>query len=132
MICENGRVMSQPPAPFALAFDCIELDPANAPSRQAIEHALALCAPELTATAPGFYLLDDCGGRFEIDAQWGVVSLKDDAVLQREAGEVHAARLLIIEASGARYDLVLRLRLTGHIPQMLGGEENDFLLGPAA
>lgn len=132
MICDNGRVMSQPPAPFAFAFDCIELDPARAPTRQAIEHALALCAPELAATAPGFYLLDDAGGRFEIDRQWGVVSLKDDAVLQRETGAIHAARLLVIEPSGTRYELGLRLRLTGHIPQMLGGEENDFLLGPAA
>jgi hypothetical protein len=114
---------------FCSAFDSIEVDPARAPSRLAIERAMEFCAPAPRASEPGFYLLDDAGGRFVIDRDWGLVSLKDAAVLAREPGAVHGARLHVVEPSGASYQLNLKLRLTGLIPQMLGGEENDFLLG---
>ena len=120
-----------PPAPFALQFDSIELDPARAPTRAAIEYALALCTPTPAASEPGFYLLDDAGGRFAIDRDFGVVSLKDESVLEREPGAVHGVRLHVIEPSGASYELAIKLRLTGRIPQMVGGEDNDFLLADA-
>lgn len=125
--------MIPPDSPFAIQFDSIELDPARAPTAEAIERALAMCTPkDAPMDAPGFYLLDDSEGRFEIDHDLGIVSLKDESLLEREAGSVRAARLRVIEPSGATYELELRLRLTGRIPQLVGGEENDFLLGPNA
>ncbi len=125
--------MIPPGPPFAIQFDSIELDPVRAPTAEAIERALAMCAPEeAPMDTPGFYLLDDSGGRFEVDRDLGIVSLKDERLLEREAGSVRAARLRVIEPSGASYELELRLRLTGRIPQLVGGEENDFLLGPNA
>ena len=125
--------MIPPDPPFAIQFDSIELDPACAPTAEAIERALAMCAPKEEPTeAPGFFLLDDSGGRFVVDRDLGIVSLKDESLLEREAGSVRAARLRVIEPSGATYELELRLRLTGRIPQLVGGEENDFLLGPNA
>jgi hypothetical protein len=30
---------------------------------------------------PGFYLVDDAGGRFRVDRQWGIVSVANDDVL---------------------------------------------------
>ncbi len=124
--------MNPPNSAFA-CFDSIELDPAHAPTRDALEHALELCAPEPELSdAPGFYLLDDSGGRFKIDRECGIVSVKDDNLLACEAGAVHAVRLRVIELSGASYQLRLRLRLTGPIPQMVGGEENDCLFGHSA
>lgn len=71
----------------------------------------------------GFYLIDDAGGRFIVDRELGIVSLADDALLTREQGSVHAARLRVIEPSGASYELDLKLRLTGRVPQVVGAED---------
>ena len=101
---------------FAAAFDAIEIDPARAPTSAAIDAAIAMCAP---TDEPGFYLLDDCGGRFAIDREFGFISLKDDATLEGERGHVHAARLKVVEHSGASYELVLRLRISGRVPQVV-------------
>jgi hypothetical protein len=132
----QGARMTTPPDPFALSFDSIEIDPSRAPSPAAIENALAAVAPPeamLTATAaapeyaqPGYFLLDDAGGRFVVDREMGVVMLSDETLLASEHGAVHAARLRVVEASGTSYDLELKLRLTGRVPQMLGGEEFSF------
>lgn len=105
---------------FAAAFDAIELDRAFAPSPAAIEAAMAMCAP---ADQPGFYLLDDGAGRFAIDREWGLISLRDEALLERERGQIHGARVRVVEPSGTIYELTLRLRISGRVPQVVS-EEN--------
>jgi hypothetical protein len=80
---------------------------------------------------PGFYLVDDAGGRFRVDRQWGIVSVANDDVLAREAGCVHSVTLRVIERSGARYELPMQLRLTGRVPQMVGAEEFAMLASMA-
>jgi hypothetical protein len=122
--------MIPPLDPFALQFDSIEIDRTRAPSPAAIDRALAIAAPQddgqTGAPAPGFYLLDDAQGRFVVDREMGVVSLKNDTLLAREHGAVHGVRLRVIEASGASYDLDIQLRLTGRVPQMVGAEDFGF------
>ncbi len=105
---------------FSSAFDSIELDSARAPSPAAIEAAMALVAP---IEQPGFYLLDDAGGRFVVDAEFGFISLRDEALLESERGQVHCARLKVVEPSGAAYELTLRLRLSGRVPQVVSESE---------
>lgn len=107
------------PTPFAEAFDAI--DPARA-NRAAIDHAN-------TPQEPSFYLLDDDGGRFVVDRTLGVVSLRDASILDVERGSVRTVKLCVIEPSGARYDLEMKLRLTGPVPAMVGAEDIDFLAG---
>lgn len=105
---------------FAEQFDSIEVDPARMPSQQALEAALAACA---TPDGPGFYLLDDANGRFVVDREFGMVMLRDEALLERERNTIQRARLRVIEPSGQSYDLDLKLRLTGAVPQVVGHEE---------
>lgn len=122
--------MSPPNDPFALKFDSIEIDPTRAPSAAAIEHALALCAPSAATPdleTPGFYLIDDAGARFTVDRDMGVVSLLDESLLTTERGGVHGVRLRVVEPSGHCYELSMRLRITGRVPQMVGAEEFGFL-----
>jgi hypothetical protein len=109
--------MIPPLDPFAEAFDSIEIDPARAPSRAAIEGAMQRLA------APGFYLLNDAEGRFVVDRDMGVVSLADAALLDRERGAVHAVRLRVVEQSGESYEMEMQLRVTGRVPQMIGAED---------
>jgi len=125
---QSVRDMIPPLDPFALQFDSIELDPARAHSG-AYDHAMALSAPSAAAPdfeSAGFYLLDDAGGRFVVDREMGVVSLRDEALLQREHGFVHEARLRVVEPSGLSYEIGLKLRITGRVPQMVGADENAF------
>ena len=75
---------------------------------------------------PGFYLLDNAGGRFSVDREFGVVTMADDAYVITERNAVHAVRLRVVEASGASYDLDMQLRITGHVPQMVGAEDFSF------
>ncbi|MFZ2030373.1 MAG: hypothetical protein WAU68_08715 [Vitreimonas sp.] len=120
--------MNTPSDPFSESFDSIEIDPARKPSIEAIDHALAICAPADGLDAPGFYLLDDAGGRFVIDRDWGVISLRDESVLEQSRGATHVARLRVIEQSGETYELDLTLRLTGMVPQLItedGAIEQD-------
>jgi hypothetical protein len=131
--------MVQPPDPFALNFDAIEIDPARTPAREAIESAMSLAAPvddllPISAAAPdfpspGFYLLEDADGRFVVDREMGVVSLADDSLLERERGAVHGVRMRVVEQSGASYELDMQLRITGPVPQMVGAEEFALLAG---
>jgi hypothetical protein len=131
--------MIPPLDPFAQKFDSIDVDPARAPAREAIENAMAQIGPQdalLTASAaapefadPGFYLLDDAGGRFVVDRDIGVVTLADETLLQRERGAVHAIRMRVIEPSGATYELDMQLRITGRVPQMVGAEEFATIAG---
>jgi hypothetical protein len=109
---------------FCSAFDSIEVDPARAPTPAAIDAAMALVAP---IEQPGFYLLDDADGRFVVDPEFGFISLRDEALLESERGQVHLARLKVVEASGVAYELKLRLRLSGRVPQVVS--ESD---APAA
>jgi hypothetical protein len=118
--------MSTPHAPFGETFDAIDAE--QAPSRTAIERAMAHISHE----EPGFYLLDDCCGRFEVDRSFGVVSLRDESILEHERGSVHEARLRVVEPSGASYDIALKLRLTGRVPKMAGAEDIDFMAGAPA
>lgn len=101
------------PDEFAQSFDAIEI--ARAPSPTAIE-----------AARPGFYLADDAGGRFVVDREFGVVSLRDDALLATEHGEVHEVQLRVVETTGESYVLDLKLRVTGLVPQMVGAEDFGF------
>lgn len=75
--------------------------------------------------APTFRLVDDCGGRFVIDAETGIVSLRDESWLVREAGAVHTARIEMRERRGGAHAILLRLRITGLVPQMA----DDSLIG---
>lgn len=115
--------MTPPSDPFAAFFDSVEIDPATKPTPETIERALALSASPESTEAPGFYLLDDACGRFVIDRDWGVISLKDDSILEHERGAIHVARLRVIEHSGERYEIDLKLRLTGRVPQLVAQEE---------
>jgi len=93
-------------------------------SHEAFAHR---ASPHGELDAPGFYLLDDCDGRFEIDRDWGVISLKDESVLKREHGLVHVARIRVVEQSGEAYELDLKLRMSGRVPQLVsdGAFEDD-------
>lgn len=124
--------MSSSHDPFSALFDAINVDIERSPS--ALDHALAIAAPTAAApdfTAPGFYLLDDIGGRFAVDREFGVITLKDESILATEPGAIHSVRLRVIEQSGASYDMEMRLRLTGRVPQMVGAEDNAFLVSLA-
>ncbi|MEZ5994358.1 MAG: hypothetical protein R3C25_01245 [Hyphomonadaceae bacterium] len=116
---------------FAATFDAIDIAGVRAPSRAAIESASTPSAPP-PEEAPGFYLLDDAQGRFEIDRAIGVISLKDEGLLASERGAIHAVRLRVIEPSGARYEMDMQLRLTGRVPQMVGAEDLAALAGVEA
>jgi hypothetical protein len=125
--------MSSSHDPFSALFDALDVDLVRAPS--ALDHALAIAAPSAAApdfATPGFYLLDDVGGRFDVDREFGVITLKDEGILATERGAIHSVRLRVIEQSGASYDMDIRLRLTGRVPQMVGAEDNAFLIGLAS
>ena len=116
--------MTSPPDPFSAFFDSVELDPATKPTPETIERAIAFCGPpQYCAETPGFHLINDAGGRFVVDPLTGVISLRDEAILKRERGAILMARLRVIEQSGERYELDLKLRLSGRIPQLVS-EEN--------
>lgn len=115
--------------PFSASFDSIEIDSTRAPSLAAIDRAFASMMPS-TAPAepetPGFYLVDDADGRFEIDHEMGVISLRDESILETERFAVHTARMRVVQRSGESYDMEMKLRLTGRVPQMLGAEDALF------
>jgi hypothetical protein len=115
--------MSAPSDPFSAFFDSVEIDPAKKPSPDAIEQALALCGAPNCQDEPAFSLLDDAKGRFVVDAVTGVISIRDEAILEREANAIHVARLRVIEQSGERYELDLKLRLSGRVPQLVSEED---------
>lgn len=117
--------MIPPLDPFARNFDAV--DPAHAPTRAAIENAMAHVAPR--EETPGFYLLNNANGRFVIDREIGVVTLADESLLQSERNTVHDVRLRVVEPSGATYELDMQLRITGRVPQMLGAEEFAAIAG---
>lgn len=76
--------------------------------------------------APGFYLVDDADGRFEIDPEMGIISLRDESILETERFVVHTARMRVVQRSGDSYEMEMKLRLTGRVPQMLGAEDALF------
>ncbi|MCX7358125.1 MAG: hypothetical protein NT015_08295 [Alphaproteobacteria bacterium] len=124
--------MTVPPLdPFSQSFDSIEVDPDRAPAREAIESAMSYLGPRETVKTqePGFYLLDDANGRFVIDREMGVVTLADNSILQSERNAVHGVRLRVVEPSGATYELEMRLRISGSVPQMIGAEEFAAIAG---
>lgn len=125
--------MNTPRDPFSDAFDSIQIDPAKAPSAEAFDRAMSYYAPMVSSAAapdretPGFYLINDADGRFVVDRDTGVVSLRDESILESEMGQIHAAQLRVVESTGHIYTLDLSLRLTGRVPQMAGSE--DLLAG---
>lgn len=124
--------MTVPPLdPFSQRFDSIEVDPDRTPAREAIESAMSYLGPRETVKAqePGFYLLDDANGRFVIDREMGIVTLADDSILQSERNAVYGVRLRVIEPSGTMYELEMRLRVSGRVPQMIGAEEFAAIAG---
>ena len=114
--------MIPPLDPFALEFDSIEIDPTGAPTPSDIAAAPGGAAPE-AGTRPGFYLLDDALGRFVVDREIGVISVKDDELVANEHGAIYTVRMRVIEPSGASYDVDMPLRITGRVPQPFGVEE---------
>jgi hypothetical protein len=90
------------------------IDPSTLDAERAPDPAQAVANPR-----PFFTLLDDGGGRFVVDPAFGVISLRDAAVLDAERGKTHHARLHVIEPSGAQYVLDMRLKLTGMVPQLV-------------
>lgn len=127
---QSVRNMIPPLDPFAQKFDSIEV---SAGASSAYEQALAMSAPSAAAPefeTPGFYLLNDAGGRFTVDRDLGVVSLRDEALLANEHGAVHDVRLRVVENSGASYELAMQLRVTGLVPQMVGKEDFTFAAAP--
>src|ERR1700704_5503108 len=98
--------------PFALSFDSIRIEP-KASAAHAAASPFSLTGDE--TSDPGFYLLDDAGGRFTIDRDTGIVTLVHDHVLQLESGAIHPVKLKVIEQSGASYELNFRLRITGRV-----------------
>ena len=131
MIGQSGVMTTTPLDPFSQKFDSIEVDPTRMPAREAIENAMAHVAPPppIEPAAPGFYLLNDANGRFVIDRDMGVVTLADESILQTERNSIHAARLRVVEPSGASYELDMQLRITGRVPQMIGAEEFAAIAG---
>ena len=106
--------------------DSSDFNPHNKASPEAMDRTLAFCgSPQEALDAPGFYLLDDADGRFVVDRDWGVISLKDETVLEKEHGAIHVARLRVVEQSGETYELDLKLRLTGRVPQLVSEEVFD-------
>lgn len=101
--------MMTPPDPFSQRFDSINVE--RAPT---------------SANEAGFYLADDAGGRFVVDREFGVVSLRDETLLSAELGQVHAVQLRVVESSGHSYVMDLQLRVTGMVPQMVGAEDFGF------
>lgn len=120
--------MIPPLDPFAQKFDSIDVDATRSPAAAAFDRAMEIVAPRAAAfETPGFYLLDDAGGRFIVDRDFGVVSLVDETLIVTERGQVHRVQLKVVEASGATYDMEMRLRVTGRVPQMVGAEEFAYL-----
>ena len=120
--------------PFSATFDSIEIDPSRTPSLSAIEQAFAVMAPsaaEPELETAGFYLVDDADGRFEIDRDMGIISLRDESLLETERLTIHVVRMRVIERSGANYEMEMKLRLTGRVPQMVGAEEFAILASMA-
>lgn len=85
----------------------------------------ALSAPQ---GAPQFVLTDDADGRFVVDDATGVVSLSSESVLERDRGDIYPARLRVYERDGSFYELALRLRITGLVPQ--SAATDDFFGAP--
>lgn len=112
--------------PFSASFDSIE---PTASSRSAIDHVFDLITPSAAAPdqkAPGFYLIDDAGGRFEIDREMGIISVRDESILASERLAIHVVRMRVTERTGHSYEMDMRLRLTGRVPQMVGAEDALF------
>jgi hypothetical protein len=113
--------MVTPPDPFVLHVDIIDVDPKRAAS------PIGRARPaSIDRGQPGFYITDDAGGRFVVDREFGVVSLRDETLLAAERGQVHSVRLRVVESSGEDYELEMRLRVTGMVPHMVGAEEFGF------
>jgi hypothetical protein len=83
------------------------------------------------ADGPAFQLIDDADGRFVIDSEIGIVTIANDTLLQTEFGAVHGVRMRVRERSGATYELALRLRISGHVPQMAESAALDPIDEPA-
>jgi hypothetical protein len=112
--------MTQPLDPFAQQFDALTPSPL---AGSVFEDALNVGAlPEPSLDGPGFFLLDDADGRFAIERETGIITLASDEILEREHGAVYAARIRVREGSGETYEMNLRLRIDGRVPQIA---END-------
>lgn len=109
--------MTQELDPFAQHFDALTPTPL---SGAVFEHDIGL--PDVAADGPGFTLIDDAGGRFAIERETGIISLAHDDILEREHGAVFGVRVHVQEPSGETYELHLRLRIDGRVPQIAENE----------
>lgn len=128
--------MNSSPDPFALSFDSIHIEPkrrdGDSMTDLGTNFGAHTAAAPLARETPGFYLLDDANGRFTIERDTGIVTLAHEHLLSIESGAVHPVRIRVVEMSGASYELNMRMRMTGRVPQIAGAEENDGLAGLAA
>jgi hypothetical protein len=123
--------MNQPLDPFAQHFDALNPSPLAGSVFEDAFNAASL--PEPSQDGPGFFLIDDAGGRFAIERETGIITLAHDDILARESGAVFGARVRVQEPSGETYELQLRLRIDGHVPQIAENEPASTLaIAPTA
>ncbi|MBI1251963.1 MAG: hypothetical protein GC189_10875 [Alphaproteobacteria bacterium] len=79
---------------------------------------------DIIADEGAFALVDDAGGRFGIDAETGIITLSDMALLRVERGAVFPVRVRVPDASGA-HEAVFHLRITGRIPAAAMSDGSD-------
>ena len=106
----------------------IEIDPTRAPTPAGTRPRCTPRRKRWLRLNP-VSLLNSANGRFAVDRDIGVVTLADDSLLQSERNAVHDVTLRVVEPSGATYELEMRLRITGHVPQMVGAEEFAAIAG---
>src|SRR5262245_15650546 len=113
--------MISPLDEFSRSFDSIAVDKAKADAPLAFG---PLSNEFEDVGGPGFTLTEDAGGRFAIDRHTGVISLVHDDLMNTDAGLVFPVKFRCVETSGISYDMELRLKISGRVPQIVGAEED--------
>lgn len=88
-----------------------------------IDDAFETLAGGASAEDAAFVLLDDAGGRFVVDPRTGLICLADEERLNQERDSVHAVRLQARDGAGEPYEMTLRLKLTGVVPEIVDADE---------
>ncbi|MGE0044725.1 MAG: cadherin repeat domain-containing protein [Hyphomonadaceae bacterium] len=106
---------------------------ADALDALSLGHALTADAglEEKATPRAGHTLIDDCGRRFTIDPDTGIISLADPAVARRERGAVHAVRVRSIDPFGGVYESTFHLRIAEPLPEVVLPDGADPLGLPA-
>jgi hypothetical protein len=111
---------------FSRSFDSIPVDKAKPMALPEAPLAFGEATGEFDdVNGPGYTLLDDAGGRFVIERDTGVISLVHGDLLATDAGLVFPVKFRCVEFSGISYDMELRLKINGRVPQIVG-DDGDF------